>query len=211
MWLFLVFCIQVCSHMERALYYNHPYITYSSSHVYAHLLWINDAETFPWLIMYYKQAWIVAFFSTTRLLSASVQRSVHLKIPQMLPSIVVCYLNAMVCDLYPNYIIKNYIKCKHYCCVNKQITLHTRKIPTPNIIANVRHAWLYEWAVCAMWTKLKLSSDGGYSDRKKCIRDYGGAYGGVWREYGAWSQAVGFVLLRLAAICFQSPWRCFHD
>jgi hypothetical protein len=32
--------------------------------------------------------------------------------------------------------------------------------------------------------KLNLSSDDGDSGSKKCKRGYGGAYGGVWREYG---------------------------
>jgi len=27
---------------------------------------------------------------------------------------------------------------------------------------------------------------------------------------GVWSQAVGFVLVRLAEICFKSSWRCFR-
>jgi hypothetical protein len=36
-------------------------------------------------------------------------------------------------------------------------------LSTPNTVANVRHAWLYECTVCAMQKKLKLSSDGGDS------------------------------------------------
>jgi hypothetical protein len=32
----------------------------------------------------------------------------------------------------------------------------------------------------------------------------------IWREYGVWTMAVGFVLVRLAGIWLQSPWRCFH-
>jgi hypothetical protein len=42
---------------------------------------------------------------------------------------------------------------------------------------------------------------------------WGGAYDGIWwslRLAGVWSQAVGFVLVRLAGIWLQSPWRCFH-
>jgi hypothetical protein len=54
----------------------------------------------------------------------------------------------------------------------------------PTIIANVRHAWLYECAVRAMRKKLKLSYDGGKCGSNKCRRDNGGAYGGVWRESG---------------------------
>jgi hypothetical protein len=56
--------------------------------------------------------------------------------------------------------------------------------------------------------KFKLSSDGGDSGGKECKRGYGGAYGVVWRSLrlvGVWSQAVGFVLVHLAGIWFQSP------
>jgi hypothetical protein len=59
-----------------------------------------------------------------------------------------------------------------------------------------------------MRKKMKLSFDGGDSGSKKCKRGYGGAYGGVWRSLrlvGVWSQAVGFVLVRLAGIWLQSP------
>jgi hypothetical protein len=59
-----------------------------------------------------------------------------------------------------------------------------------------------------MRKKLKLSSDGGDSGSKKCKRGYDGAYGGIWRSLrlaGVWSQAVGFVLVRLAEIWLQSP------
>jgi hypothetical protein len=55
-----------------------------------------------------------------------------------------------------------------------------------------------------MQRKLKLIFDGGDFDSMKCKLGYGGAYGGVW------SQAVGFVLVLLAGIWFQSSWRCFH-
>jgi hypothetical protein len=78
---------------------------------------------------------------------------------------------------------------------------------TPGIIANVRHAWLNECAIRSMQKKLKLSSDSGDSGSKG---GYGGAYGGVWRSLrlaGVWSQAVGSVLVRLAGIRLQSPWR----
>jgi hypothetical protein len=50
---------------------------------------------------------------------------------------------------------------------------------------------------------MKLSSDGGDSGSNKCKRGCVGAYGGVWlslRLAGVWSQAVGFVLVRLAGI-----------
>jgi hypothetical protein len=59
-----------------------------------------------------------------------------------------------------------------------------------------------------MRKKLKLSSDGGDSGTKKYKRGYGGAYGGVWRSLRLAedkSQAVGFVLLPLVGIWFQSP------
>jgi hypothetical protein len=55
-------------------------------------------------------------------------------------------------------------------------------LSTPNIIANVCHAWLHEYAVRDMRKKLNLSYDGGDSGSKKCKRDRGGAYGGVWRS-----------------------------
>jgi hypothetical protein len=51
-----------------------------------------------------------------------------------------------------------------------------------------------------MRKKLKLSSDGGDSGSKKCKLGYVGEYFGVWR-----SQAVGFVLVRLAGIWLQLP------
>jgi hypothetical protein len=53
-----------------------------------------------------------------------------------------------------------------------------------------------------------LSSDGGDSGSKKCKRRCGSTYCGVWRSLrlaGVWSQAVGFVLVRLAGIWLQSP------
>jgi hypothetical protein len=59
-----------------------------------------------------------------------------------------------------------------------------------------------------MRKKLKLTSDDGCSASNKCKRGYGGAYGGVWRSLrlaDVWSQAVGFVLVRLAGIWLQSP------
>jgi hypothetical protein len=55
---------------------------------------------------------------------------------------------------------------------------------------------------------LKLHSDCGNSGSKKCKCGHGGAYGGVWQSLrlaGFWSQAVGFVLVRLAGIWLQSP------
>jgi hypothetical protein len=57
-----------------------------------------------------------------------------------------------------------------------------------------------------MRKKLKLSSDGGDSANKESKRGYGGTYGRVWRSLrsaGVWSQAVGFVLARLAEIWLQ--------
>jgi hypothetical protein len=64
------------------------------------------------------------------------------------------------------------------------------------------------WRSCDA-EKLKLSSDGIDSGSKKCKR----RCGGVWRSprlAGVRSQAVGFVLVRLAGIWRQSPWRCFQ-
>jgi hypothetical protein len=57
-----------------------------------------------------------------------------------------------------------------------------------------------------MWKKFKSCSDGGDFGGKKCKTSYGDACGGVWRSLrlaGVWSQAVGFVLVRLAGIWFQ--------
>jgi hypothetical protein len=59
-----------------------------------------------------------------------------------------------------------------------------------------------------MQNKSKLNSDGGDSGSKTFNHGYGGAYGGVWRSLrlaGVWSQAVGFVLVRLAGMWLQSP------
>jgi hypothetical protein len=58
--------------------------------------------------------------------------------------------------------------------------------------------------------KFRLSSDGGDFGSKKCKRGFGGSYGEVWRSLrltGVWSQAVGFVLVRLAGTkCYsRSP------
>jgi hypothetical protein len=60
---------------------------------------------------------------------------------------------------------------------------------------------------CDAETIENKSSDGGDSGSRKCKRDYGGVYGGVWltlRLAGIWSQAVGFELVRLAGIWLQS-------
>jgi hypothetical protein len=45
-----------------------------------------------------------------------------------------------------------------------------------------------------MRKKLKFSSDDGDSGSKKCKRDYCGVWRSM-RSVGAWSQAVGFVLV----------------
>jgi hypothetical protein len=86
---------------------------------------------------------------------------------------------------------------------------------TFNIIASVRHGWLYECTVRAMRKQLKPSSDGGDSGSKNYKQACGGAYGGVWRSLhsaggGVWSQTVCFVSVSLAEIWFESPWRYFH-
>jgi hypothetical protein len=54
-----------------------------------------------------------------------------------------------------------------------------------------------------MRKELKLISDWGDSGVKKCRRGNGGTCGGVWRRLhlvGVWSQAVNFLLMRLAGI-----------
>jgi hypothetical protein len=59
-----------------------------------------------------------------------------------------------------------------------------------------------------MRKEFKLNSDDDDVGSKKCKRDCDGAYGAVWRSLrlaGGWSQAVGFVLVRLAGIWRQSP------
>jgi hypothetical protein len=56
--------------------------------------------------------------------------------------------------------------------------------------------------------KLKLISDGSDCGSKKRKRGYGGTYGEVWwslRLTGVWTQAVDFVLVRLAGIWLQLP------
>jgi hypothetical protein len=67
-------------------------------------------------------------------------------------------------------------------------------LSTPNIKANVLHAWLCGYVVSVIRKKIKLSSDGGDSGSKKCKRGYMVGSGGVW------SQAVGFVSARFAGI-----------
>jgi hypothetical protein len=57
--------------------------------------------------------------------------------------------------------------------------------------------------------QLKLSSDSGDSGSYRCKQGYGSAHGGAWqspRLERVWSQAVSFVLVRLAGIWLQSPW-----
>jgi hypothetical protein len=59
-------------------------------------------------------------------------------------------------------------------------------LSTPSISAYVRHVWLSECAVRRCGNKLKLSSDGCDSGRKK----YKLGYGSVWRSLslaGVWS------------------------
>jgi hypothetical protein len=50
--------------------------------------------------------------------------------------------------------------------------------------------------------KFKLISDGGDSGSKRCKRGYSSTYD--LRLAGVWSQAVGFVVVRLAGIWLQS-------
>jgi hypothetical protein len=97
---------------------------------------------------------------------------------------------------------RNRINELHVCL---SVCLHVL-VPTPNTTANVRLSLsrLDKRAVHAMRKKRKLASDGGDSGSKKCKR----GYGGVWRSLrlaGVWSQAVGFMLVRLAGIWLQSP------
>jgi hypothetical protein len=63
---------------------------------------------------------------------------------------------------------------------------------TPDVIANVRHALLFECLCDA--EKIEISYDCGDSGSKKYKQDYGGAYGAVWFSL---RQAVGFVLVNL--------------
>jgi hypothetical protein len=53
-----------------------------------------------------------------------------------------------------------------------------------------------------------VSSDGGESGSEKCKRDPGGSNSGFWRSLrlaGIWRQAVVFMLVRLAEICYLLP------
>jgi hypothetical protein len=66
-----------------------------------------------------------------------------------------------------------------------------------------------------MRKKLELSSDDGDTGSKKCkgCYGYGSAHGAVWRSLHlatVWSQAVDFVLVRLAGTSLKSPWTCFR-
>jgi hypothetical protein len=81
------------------------------------------------------------------------------------------------------------------CLFNKSIHVF-QYLCTNNIIANVRHAWLDEWAVRAMGKELKLSSDGADSGSNEWKRGHGGAYGGVWRSV----RLAGFVDLASVAV-----------
>lgn len=53
-----------------------------------------------------------------------------------------------------------------------------KHLSAPNTVANVRHVWLEESAVRAMWKKLSLRSDGDGSGRKKCKGGYSGGLEG---------------------------------
>jgi hypothetical protein len=53
----------------------------------------------------------------------------------------------------------------------------------------------------------KVSSDGGDSGSKECTWGYGGAYSGVWNME---SGGLFFVLVPLAGIWIESPWKCVH-
>jgi hypothetical protein len=77
----------------------------------------------------------------------------------------------------------------HFTSIHILLLLLLLKLSTNNIIANIRHAWLYECAVCAMRKKLKLSSEDGDSGRKKSkeamVAPMVGSGGVcVWRESG---------------------------
>jgi hypothetical protein len=86
-------------------------------------------------------------------------------------------------------------------------------LATANILANARHAWLYESAVRAMRKKTEIKFWRWrlwYQEMqtKLCWCLWWGlaesAFGGNL------SQAVSFVLARLTRTWLQSPWRCFH-
>jgi hypothetical protein len=76
------------------------------------------------------------------------------------------------------------------------------------IIANIRHAWLYETADRATWEKMKLISAGGVCDRKKCKWVCGG-FSGVCFLAFVCRPMVGFALVLLARMWIQWPWRCY--
>jgi hypothetical protein len=60
-----------------------------------------------------------------------------------------------------------------------------------------------------MRREFKLSSDGGYPGSKKCKRGYGGVYRSLHLVW-TWSKAVGCLLVRLAGICLQLPYKIFN-
>jgi hypothetical protein len=67
-------------------------------------------------------------------------------------------------------------------------------VSTLRIRADVRHAWLDECALRAMWEKLKLIYDGGDSGNKKCKQGSVGAHCRVWRSLrlaGVWNLVTG--------------------
>jgi hypothetical protein len=68
-------------------------------------------------------------------------------------------------------------------------------------------------AYSAMQRNLILSSNGSDCGSRKCKRGYNVTCGGVCQSLrltGVWSQAVGFVLVRLTRMWPQLPWRCSH-
>jgi hypothetical protein len=86
---------------------------------------------------------------------------------------------------------------------------HVVSLSATNILASVQKiAIMLDCTSAKRKKKLKLHSDGGDSGSKKYKRRYVDAYVEVWRSLrlaGVWSEAVGFVLVRLAGIWLQPP------
>jgi hypothetical protein len=65
------------------------------------------------------------------------------------------------------------------------VAYRIRCYPSSDVIADVRHARLYECVVRATQKKLKLNSDGCCFVNKKCNLFYGGSSGVcIWQESG---------------------------
>jgi hypothetical protein len=79
--------------------------------------------------------------------------------------------------------------------------------PFRNIVASIRHPWRCECPFRAMRKNINQFLTVATLEVRNAKKT-----GGVYRNLhltGVSSEAVGFVLVRLARICLQSPWSCF--